>query len=139
MAGASAKKTAKNAQSKSIVYGSISAIASFINLIFRIGFLQEGIFQSVVLALVSFLAYRMIRGALELGVGYSMWQDLFVINTAVQLLTLYSSWAWVLYLTVPGYGLFLFGGKLHAWIFTPREGENDGEVSNKKTKSLARK
>jgi hypothetical protein len=81
---------------------------------------------------MAYLSFRMIVGALDLGVGYDLWQDLFLINTAVQLLSLFSQWFWVIYLAVPGYGIYVFGGKILSWVFTPREDEVAQQGSDKK-------
>lgn len=138
MAGASAKKTAKNAQYMSGIYSGISLAASFINIVVRIAWFHSGYLESLFLSLVAFFSYRMIHSALELGVGYSLWQDLFIINTAVQLLSLWSPWFWILYLTVPGYAVCAFGSKLLTWIFTPKADEIGKEKQNKKMKAARR-
>lgn len=132
MAGASAKKTAKHAGQMSKVYWVIATAATLINVVARIGWFREGYLQATFLAAMAYLSYRMIVGALDLGVGFDLWQDLFVINTAVQVLSLFSQWFWVIYLAVPGYGIYVFGGKILSWVFTPREDEVAQQGSEKK-------
>ena len=134
MAGAAAKKTAKNAQSKSRYYSALAVGGSVINLILTVGLFDRSLWTIIIssfLAFVSWLSFSMIRSALELGVGYDLWQDLFVINFIVQIGSLWSRWFWVVYLVVPGYGIYQLGGKLLNWIFTPRESDA-GPVQQKK-------
>ena len=133
MAGASAKKTARNAEVKSKNYLIALIGMNVINWIFNLwvgGFAL--ILQSLFLSVVSFLTFRMIKAALELGVGYDLWQDLFIINSVVQIGTaVWSQYVWILYLAVPGYGVYKFGGQLLSWIFTPRESDQKPEPKKK--------
>lgn len=141
MAGAAAKKNAKFAKDRSFIYSTISVIFSLLNIVVRIGLFREGtslgsLGQGIFLALVSFFALGMIQSSLSLGLGYSLWQDLFVINTAVQVLSLFSNWFWLIYLAVPGYGLFFFGNKIRDFVFS-RHSESEkprqsGSSKNKK-------
>ena len=136
MAGAAAKKTAKNAEVKTKYYVGVSAGSSLFHLVIRIGLYQGTDFGSLLLSaflcLVSWLCLRMITSALELGVGYDLWQDLFIINTVVQLGILWSSYVWLLYLMVPGYGVYQLGGRVLEWIFTPKDSEQQAKNPKKK-------
>ena len=71
------------------------------------------------LAGVALLSFKMIRSALELGVGYDMWQDLFIVNAIVQLGSCWSAYVWLVYLVVPGYAVYMLGGKVLGWVFAP--------------------
>ena len=142
MAGASAKKTAKNAAVKSTYYSGVAIAATAINFVVTIGLLPGGSSLSSLawcgfLGVVALLSFRMIRSALELGVGYDLWQDLFVINAVVQVGSLWSSYVWLLYLAVPGYAFYVFGGKLLSYIFTPQA--TDADPSGKKDKVKQRR
>jgi hypothetical protein len=141
MAGAAAKKTARNAEVKSKYYFGIALGASVINFVIQIGLFERSMWtlvQSGFLAVMAWLSYRMIFSALELGVGYDLWQDLFVINTVVQLGSLGSKYVWVTYLLVPGYGVYQLGGKVLAWVFTPKESERSNAPSSSSKQRKAR-
>jgi hypothetical protein len=133
MAGASAKKTARIAKVQSKNYLIALIGLNVINWILNLwvgGFAL--VLQSLLLSFVSFLTYRMIKAALELGVGYDLWQDLFIINSVVQIGTaVWSQYVWILYLAVPGYGVYKFGGQLLSWIFTPRESDQKPKPKKK--------
>ena len=138
MAGQAAKKTAKNAEVKSFYYFCVFAGASVLNGVLRLGLLGDGSIWSLVeigfLAAVSWMSYKMIKSSLDLGVGYSLWQDLFIINTFVQMFSILSSYFWIFYLTVPGYGIFKFGRQVIDWVFTPKEGDDPETDAKKKPK-----
>jgi hypothetical protein len=129
MAGAAAKKTARNAGIKTKYYTGIVVTASFVHLLFRIGFHQQtdlwSLIQSGFLVLIGWLSFRMIRSALELGVGFDLWQDLFIINTVVQIGCLWSAYFWIMYLAVPGYAIYQLGGRVLEWVFTPKQEEQE--------------
>jgi hypothetical protein len=46
-----------------------------------------------------------------------MAQDVLFINWLVMALSIYSDWAWYLYLIIPGYGVYNYGGMLKDWVF----------------------
>lgn len=141
MAGAAAKRTAKNAAVKSRYYSALALGGSVINFIIQIGFFDRSlsaIMISCFLALVAWLSLKMITSALELGVGYDLWQDLFVINFVVQIGGLWSKYVWLLYLAVPGYAVYMLGGKVLNYVFTPKEAEMAEAGKEKKRKNLAR-
>ena len=131
MAGASAKKTAKNAKEKTFLYSFIAIFASLLNLVVRIGLFHDGtslvsLAQGGFLTFIAFLSFKMIQSSLQLGLGYSLWQDLFIINTTVQMLSLLSNWFWLVYVAVPSYGVYFFGRRILDFVFS-------GDVGGKKT------
>ncbi len=137
MAGQAAKKVARNAQTKSIYFAGTAIVSTLINLVHQFFILADfsffGIMKAVFLVFVAWLSYKMIIGALNLGVGYELWLDLFIINSAVQILSIWTSYAWLLYLAVPGYGMYHVGGYIKDWIFARRD-ESVSEPENKQSK-----
>jgi hypothetical protein len=127
MAGQAAKKIAKNAHSKSTYYAGIALIATIFNMAHRFVYMRDfsllSFSQSLLLTGAAWLSYTMIVSALKLGVGYELWLDLFIINTAVQILSIFTIYAWIIYLTVPGYGIYILGGQLLSWVFSSRHSE----------------
>ena len=105
MAGQSAKKTAAKATLYSTYYIAIASVATMINAMVELMVYRNVSFASfgkiTILSLVSYMSTRMILASLRLGVGFAYWQDLFVINTVVQILVLFSEYAWSIYLVVP--------------------------------------
>lgn len=45
-----------------------------------------------------------------LGTPYSSWQDVLFINWFVQLLSMFTSYAYLVYLVIPGYVTYHYGG-----------------------------
>eukprot|EP01017_Pseudomicrothorax_dubius_P039156 TRINITY_DN5965_c0_g3_i4.p1 TRINITY_DN5965_c0_g3~~TRINITY_DN5965_c0_g3_i4.p1 ORF type:complete len:110 (-),score=34.49 TRINITY_DN5965_c0_g3_i4:26-355(-) len=79
--------------------------------------------------------------ALEIGVSYEGYNDLFIINSFVMFTSLFSKWFWIAYLTVPGYGLFHLLKFCWGYIGTTNyaedtKGDDDG---SKKKKEKAEK
>ena len=138
MAGQAAKKVAKNAQTKSVYFAGSACVTTFWNLAHSFFVAADysffGIIKALFLVFVAWLSYKMIIGALNLGVGYELWLDLFIINSAVQILSTWSSYAWFIYLAVPGYGLYHVGGYIKAWIFARRDDPGVTESDTKATK-----
>ena len=147
MAGQSAKKISKNFDKKSKIYSIISIGSNLINLLsllvlpmFHIAVTWWDITGSILLLGVSIVSFNMIKDSLEMGVGYSIWQDLFVINTFVQVMTITSRWFWLVYLTLPGYAVYTFGGQALTWVFAGRRNRPEEEpVSDKKNKKVVRR
>jgi len=145
MAGQSAKKLAKNAQTKSTSYSAVAIGASAIDMIYRFGYLADFSFwsigQSLFLTCISWFSYRMILSALNMGVGYELWMDLLIINVTVQIFSIITTYAWIIYLTVPGYGIYMLGGQILGWIYAPRpteDGSTEGQSKKQKVKYLRR-
>lgn len=142
MAGAAAKKTAKNAEVKTKYYAITALSFSIIHFVIRVsgGISLVEFFQFTFLTFVAWLSFRMIRAALELGVGFDLWQDLFIINHTVQIGCLWSNYVWLIYLVVPGYGIYMFGGKVLSWVFTPKETDNESpKDDNRRQKHVIRR
>ena len=79
-----------------------------------------------------------IRNALDLGVGYEYYLDVYCINLAVQGLCIISSYFWLIYGVVPGYILFYGLKFLLAWANStgtqPEESEEEYKKQKKKQK-----
>ena len=68
------------------------------------------------LSAVNYLCLTSIFQALALGTPYSAYQDVLFINWAVMALSLLTSYAWLLWLTIPAYVLWQYGGTLWQWV-----------------------
>ena len=68
------------------------------------------------LSLVNYFCMTSIFQALALGAPYSAYQDVLWINWAVMLLSMFTSHAWLLWLTIPAYVLWQYGGMLWGWV-----------------------
>eukprot|EP00743_Colponemidia_sp_Colp-15_P007155 GILK01007721.1.p1 GENE.GILK01007721.1~~GILK01007721.1.p1 ORF type:complete len:157 (-),score=23.24 GILK01007721.1:71-541(-) len=140
MANQAEKKSAKKSENVSGIFLQIimALMASYI--LYRIiwKWHEFGIWNwlgFVLLAIVHYVTYSGIASSLELGVDYEYYLDVFVINAAVNFLTLFSDWFWLIYLVVPGF----IGWKLVKiflnWIFTPDpEPDNDPRNDKKRLK-----
>ena len=68
------------------------------------------------LSVVNYLCTTAILRALALGTPYSAYQDVLWVNWAVMALSLVTSYAWLLWLAIPGYVLYAYGGTILSWI-----------------------
>lgn len=84
-------------------------------------------------SIVNRVTYNGIRSALEMGIGYEYYLDVFCINVAVQGLCVISSYFWVIYSVIPLYlGYYAFKYFL-AWANSTGAKE-EVEEDPKKTK-----
>jgi hypothetical protein len=138
MAGHSAKKTAKKAETHSAIYRSVGIAAVVFNLMIHFGYYRDfsvvSFVQSGFLTFVAWAAYRMILSALDMGLAPGLWQDLFIINTIVQVLEPIFFYAWMIYLVVPGYGVYKLGGTVLSWVFAGKSDAPPAEVRKPKRK-----
>ena len=95
------------------------------------------------LSAVNYFCLSAILQALQLGTPYSHWQDVLWVNWAVQLLSLVSSYAWLLWLCIPGYALYQYGPMLWGWLVpmlgSRGAGAGSAEVTEADKKRLAKK
>lgn len=75
--------------------------------------------------LISYVSYSGMVKSLELGVGYEYYLDFFCVNIAVQFLTVFSSYFWLIYLAVPGYLGYQLLKLLLAWAETSGTGNEE--------------
>merc|ERR1712048_1558410 len=143
MAGHAEKKLAKKAENNIQYYlGAIIGV-NVLYILWRVlyhwrtmGFwhiMGFGLFS-----LVSYLTYCGINNALQLGVPFEYYFDLFCVNLVSQFLVTFSNWGWLLYLTVPGFALYKIGGLIANYVFTPTA-EEEAANDPKAQKRLAKK
>uniref|UniRef100_A0A7S3PIF2 Uncharacterized protein n=1 Tax=Aplanochytrium stocchinoi TaxID=215587 RepID=A0A7S3PIF2_9STRA len=72
---------------------------------------------------VSYKTGSVIVNSIKDGFEYEYYFDIFVLNLVVQLLSLYSEYAYLLYLIVPGVILYKGIRMLLSWVFTPTADE----------------
>lgn len=124
MAGQSAKKIAKEAvKYKSIyLYIMLSCIS--------VHFILKGLYNPsqllgktglgfAVISSIYFFTYSSIKSRLEVGVGYSMYQDVYILNSFVAILSIASSYFWYTFLLIPIYIIYKIGKFIINWVFTP--------------------
>eukprot|EP00392_Amoebophrya_sp_AT5.2_P010606 g10671.t1 len=141
MAGQADKKRAKNAAETIVYYQGAVAIATLLYLLALAcldpGVTQVGFWTLVEAAFfvgVTYLTYSGIEIGLNMGTDYSTYQDIFIINTFVQLTVSYvSRWFWWLYLVVPGYALWKLWDFVKAWCSTSRQHAADADAGKSKT------
>lgn len=139
MAGQAAKKQSKTASQTIVYYFYATLIASALHIAICVlrnydSITKLGMFGSAFLLFVSRFTYSSIATALEMGVSYSWYQDIFLINTAVQLLTTISNYFWALYLLVPVYFSYKMGRMVINWVFSPSINESDPAYLKRKEK-----
>mmetsp|Transcript_98396 Transcript_98396/g.278543 ORF Transcript_98396/g.278543 Transcript_98396/m.278543 type:complete len:157 (+) Transcript_98396:92-562(+) len=128
MAGHAEKKQAKRAvdTKQYYVYG-----IGFVNILYFVWKVclhwssmgKWNLIGCLLFSAVSYVTYNGIKGALELGLDYEMYLDLFAINLSTQFLVTFSDYGWLLYLIVPGYGVYKLVRLLLDYVFTPTEEE----------------
>jgi len=91
------------------------------------------------MSLVHWITYGGIRDCAEMGVDFTYYQDIFIINCLVQLSTTLSDWCWLLYLSVPAFLIYKSSRFFLNWIFTPEPVENDDARLEKKRMKMERK
>ncbi|KAJ1608312.1 hypothetical protein OJ253_1998 [Cryptosporidium canis] len=124
MAGQSAKKIAKEAvKYKSIyLYIMMSCILTH--------FVLKGLYNPskllgksgiglTIISSIYFFTYSNIKSRLEMGVGYSMYQDVYILNSLVAVLSTISSYFWYIFLLIPMYIIYKIGKLIINWVFTP--------------------
>lgn len=93
---------------------------------------------AVFLTTVSSLMYKNIISSEIGGFSYDYYFDLFSVNLAVQAGSVYSEYAWLLYLSVPVYIGYRAGGYLLKWVFKP-DAEPTGPVGTRAERRAAAK
>merc|ERR1712228_905917 len=88
-------------------------------------------------SIVSYMTYAGINHALQLGVPFEYYFDLFCINLVSQFFVTFSNWGWLLYLVVPGFAVYKLGGLVMSYVFTPtaeEEAMNDPKAKKRMEK-----
>ena len=141
MAGQAAKKRAENAAKTGHLY-LIAVLTSFfwyvpVRIIWYFdSFTLWPMLGFCMLTIVGRFTYMSIVSAMEMGVDYEYYQDIFIINLVVTFLSPVWAWAWYIYLLIPAYLIYKFGGYFKGWAFAPAQEE---EVDEKEAKRLAKK
>eukprot|EP01070_Trichotokara_eunicae_P010060 Trichotokara_eunicae@DN6241_c0_g1_i1.p1 len=122
MAGQADKKRAKAADSASRQYTVVIIAAAILHLI---GAWYRGcepswgrIFAFLWFNGLNYLAFISISSAVRVGVSYAYYQDLLILNVLVELLSVLHPIAWAIYLIIPGYFAYHYGGTL--FDFAPK-------------------
>ncbi|CUV06831.1 unnamed protein product [Cryptosporidium hominis] len=124
MAGQSAKRIAKEAAKYTSIYLYIMISCISIHFIFKglytpsklIG--KSGIGFAIISS-IYFFTYSSIKSRLEVGVGYSMYQDVYILNSMVAILSVVSNYFWYIFLLIPIYIIYKIGKLIINWVFTP--------------------
>ena len=141
MAGQAAKKRAATAAENGQYYF-YAVLASFVWYVpVRIlwyfdSFTLWPILGFCLLLVVARFTYMSIIAAMEMGVDYEYYQDIFFINLVVTFMSPIFAWAWYVYLLVPAYLIWKFGGYFKDWVFAPSPEE---EIDPAEEKRLAKK
>ena len=88
--------------------------------------------------LINRTTYMGIRSALDLGVGYEYYLDVYCINLTVQALCEVSSYFWIIYSIIPGYIFFYAFKYLLAWANSTGTQEEPEEDLKKGKKDRAK-
>ncbi|CEM15942.1 unnamed protein product [Vitrella brassicaformis CCMP3155] len=142
MAGQAAKKASKKAQEAMQIYLYVIIGVQIPYVLVR--FLWQ--FRSVThytclgyvfLAIVYYFTYTGMAERITMSLDYSYFQDVFIVNAVVQLLTTFSDWFWLVYLVVPGYAIWRLASSILQWVFTPEPdtGEEDEKTRKKREKA----
>lgn len=141
MAGHAAKKLAKEADIISKIYFTISIVLTGAYFLLNVLMVWSTITKSKItgflfLSLVNYITYTGIRDASALGVDYSYYQDIYIINAVVQCTTLFWNAGWYIYVVVPGYLIYKFGRLIRDWAFTrqPEHVETEADIKRREKK-----
>ncbi|CAI2382879.1 unnamed protein product [Moneuplotes crassus] len=88
---------------------------------------------------VTYTTHNAVLGAMTNDYGYSYYQDIFIINLFVQFLAIFSRKSLYLYLLIPAYLVYAFGGYIWAYIVGPGEAEPEEQLSDKERRKLEKK
>ncbi|OII73325.1 uncharacterized protein cubi_02537 [Cryptosporidium ubiquitum] len=127
MAGQSAKRIAKEAAKYTSIYLYIMISCILIH------FISKGLYNPskllgrtgfgfAVISTIYLFTYSSIKSRLEVGVGYSMYQDVYILNSLVAILSIISSYFWYIFLLIPIYIIYKIGKIIINWVFTPEPG-----------------
>lgn len=122
MAGQSEKKRASSASATVALYKQIILALYAVYILGRVflGWSSFGFWIWLGLAVISALNYLclgMVEQALEMGTPVSGPQDILFVNWAVMALSVLSDKAFYLYLVIPAYLIFQYGGIIKGYLF----------------------
>mmetsp|Transcript_82958 Transcript_82958/g.253532 ORF Transcript_82958/g.253532 Transcript_82958/m.253532 type:complete len:158 (-) Transcript_82958:90-563(-) len=142
MGGQSEKKQAKKAEQTRTIFLYALLGVNALYILWRVVFhwASWGKWHMVGFAFLSFVSYFTFSGintALEIGMDYEMYLDVFAVNLGTQLLATFSNYGWLLYLVVPGYLGWKVAGMVKDYVFTPtaeEAAENDAATQKRLAK-----
>jgi hypothetical protein len=112
MAGQATKKLQRTKSVRMQYFQGISVLSFLFHIV--IIWLRDGDFPLIRASLCSclkLLSVWMIDTALSQALEYELWQDLFIVTVSAEILSGFWSHAIWLLLAIPGYGLYVWGGK----------------------------
>ncbi|KAH8582870.1 multi-pass transmembrane [Cryptosporidium sp. chipmunk genotype I] len=124
MAGQSAKRIAKEAAKYTSIYLYIMISCISIHFIFKrlynpSNILGKAGFGFAIIFSIYLFTYSSIKSRLEVGVGYSMYQDVYILNSLVAILSIISNYFWCIFCLIPIYIIYKIGRLIINWVFTP--------------------
>ena len=149
-AGGGEKKRLKEAVETRHLYLSITAALYVLFFTVRVlwqfsTFTASSLVFLLLLSAVNYLCLTSTFQALQYGTPYSAYQDVLFVNWAVMALSMVTQYACVLWLVIPAYVLYAYGGTIWGWIrmaLGSRGGGPtgaDAEASEAEKKRLAKK
>ncbi|KAH8740537.1 hypothetical protein FG386_002119 [Cryptosporidium ryanae] len=140
MAGQSAKRIAKEAVKYKSIYFYVLISSLAIHFLFKGLYRPGSLFGStgfgfLVISGIYAFTYSSIKSRLDVGVGYSIYQDIYILNTFVSILSVFSKYSWYIFLLIPIYVFYKLGKLIINWVFTP---EPEVQIPQK-LKNLSRK
>mmetsp|Transcript_41531 Transcript_41531/g.72978 ORF Transcript_41531/g.72978 Transcript_41531/m.72978 type:complete len:148 (-) Transcript_41531:92-535(-) len=145
MAGHAEKKQAKKAANDTQYYLLAIVIVNVLYFVWRVmlNYSSFGFWNKVGCGLflfVSYFTYKGIDSALQSGMDFEYYQDIYLINLTTQFFVTFSNWGWLLYLTVPGFLGYKIVKMLLSYVFTPTAeemAENDPRAKKRQEKKRA--
>ena len=124
MAGQSAKKIAKEAAKYTSIYFYIILASLSINFVFNGFYNPKNIYSKsglgfLIIGLIYFFTYSSIKSRLSMGIGYSVYQDIYILNTFVSILSLISKYSWYIFFLIPIYVIYKIIKLVINWVFMP--------------------
>lgn len=124
MAGQSAKRIAKEAAKYTSFYLYVMISCIIIHFTFKglynpSKLLGRTGFGLAIISIIYLFTYSSIKSRLEVGVGYSMYQDIYILNSSVAILSIISNYFWYIFLLIPIYIIYKIGKIIINWVFTP--------------------
>ena len=146
MANKSEKKNKKKAEEYAaftlyfIVGINAIYIASYAWTFFSTG--DVGIWDLIIFGIFSFITnvtHKAVVSAKRNDYGYSYYQDIFIINLFVQFLTIFTKKALYVYLLIPAYLVYAFGGYIWAYISSPGMPDPEEQLTDAERRKLEKK
>mmetsp|Transcript_20893 Transcript_20893/g.55738 ORF Transcript_20893/g.55738 Transcript_20893/m.55738 type:complete len:155 (-) Transcript_20893:97-561(-) len=143
MAGQAEKKRAKHAEEYTQKYLSAVVVVNLVWFFLRVVWRWDtfGFWNKVGFLLftaVTYITYNGIVSALNQGLDYEYYLDVFLVNVTSQFLVSFSNYGWLLYLSIPGFLGWKVVKLLLQYVFTPTADEVEDPKSKKKAEKKAK-